>query len=327
MTDKITPPNLQEADLNLHELFKEVQKWEGPLANPKIYAEERISANQTISQTGRIRFDAKLDVGAEVVKNLLESKVSFGNPKDRLILLTEETFKNSGTELNDIYKQQIRDQYDFYYMTLSVALIPKPATRFWRLTCQLDFFPKGEKEPIIQSIFPVNKWRSVMNFGIGMDIGLNGNLDWSAGVDSSQLSAFKELFPGELKVNVANKDDFKGFIAIPAFKYELGNPEILAVGENNSFCYWRIQDQELQKVGTAKFAIVFKVPKGTESINLEGIAWAEPDVNWLTAEIGDVFKEISFKFKRLLSQEDASQISRGAKEKWILNLPQAITNS
>lgn len=305
MTEKITRPDLHQTDTLLSDLFKEVQKWEGSLAG-----------------------GTKLGVGAEAINNLLETKVSFGNPKDRLILLTEETFKNSGAELNDIYKQQMRVEYKFYYMTLSVALIPKAATRFWRLTCQLNFTPKGDKEPIIQTIFPTDKWRSVMNFGVGMDVALNGNLDWSAGVNSSQLPAFTELLPGELKANVANKDEFKGFIAIPAFKYELGHPEILAVGENNSFCYWRIQDQELQKVGTAKFAIVFKVPKGTESINVEGIAWAEPKMNWLAAEIGDVIKEIPFKFRSLLSQEDdTSTLARFAVESWTFNLPKATINS
>ncbi|MEG4839428.1 hypothetical protein [Microcoleus sp. B9-D4] len=305
MIEKITPPDLQQTDTLLSDLFKEVQKWEGSLAG-----------------------GTKLGVGAEAINNLLETKVSFGNPKDRLILLTEETFKNSGTELNDIYKQQMRDQYEFYYMIFSVDLIPKAATRFWRLTCQLDFTPKGEQEPIVQAIFPTDKWRAVMNFGVGMDVSLNGNLDWIAGVDSSQLPAFTELLPGELKANVVNKDEFKGFITIPAFKYELGHPEILAVGENNSFCYWRIQDQELQKVGTAKFSIVFKVPKDTESINLEGIAWAEPKINWLAAEIGDVLKEIPFKFRSLLSQDAAaSKLARVAVEKWTLNLPHRTIDS
>jgi hypothetical protein len=39
-----------------------------------------------------------------------------------------------------------------------------------------------------------------MNFGVGMDIGLDGNLDWSAGVDSSGFTKIIEQLPGELKV-------------------------------------------------------------------------------------------------------------------------------
>lgn len=303
MTDELSLPNLKEAEALLSELFEEVQKWEGTLAG-----------------------GTKLGVGAEAVDSLRQSEVCFGNPRDRLIQLTEETFKNSGTELNDIYKQQMQEQFDFYYMTLTVDLRAERSARFWRLTCELDFSPKGNNEPIIQSLFPIQKWRSVMSFGVGMEVGLNGNLDWNIGVDSSKLAELEELLPGELKANVGNKDNFKAFLAVPAYQYELGHPEILTNGEGNSNCYWRIQDRELQKIGTAKFAIVFKVPKGIESVTLLGTTWAEPDLNWLTGDIRDVFGDLPDQLKQLLRQKNkvASRFARGVdRERWELILPKA----
>jgi hypothetical protein len=302
MIHKLSPPNLQETDILLSELFQEVQKWEGTLAG-----------------------GSKLSTGAEAVDSLYQSKISFGNPRDRLIQLTEETFKNSGIELNDFYKQQM-SEWDFYSMTLTVDLRPERAARFWRLTCELDFSPKGKGEPIIQSLFPTQQWRSVMSFRVGMEVGLNNNLDWTIGVDSSQLTKLVQLLPGELKANVVSKDNFKAFLAIPVYQYELGHPGILTNGEGNSTCYWRIQDNELQKIGTAKFAIAFKVPKGTESITLRGTAWAEPDLNWLTADIRDVLRDLSDRFKQLLRQKNevADRFARGVDgEKWTLTLPKA----
>jgi hypothetical protein len=300
MINELSPPNLQEADGLLSDLLQEVQNWEGTLAG-----------------------GTKLGVAAEAIDSLFQSKVTFGNPTDRLIRLTEKTFKNSRTELKDMYKQQMREQFDFYYMTLTVDLRPERAAKFWRLTCQLDFRPKGSSEPIIQKLFPTQKWRSLMSFGVGMDVGLKGNLDWSIGVDSSQLAQLLELLPGEVKANVNNKDNFKAFLAIPAYQYELGHPEILTNGEGNSTCYWRIQDKELQKIGTAKFAIVFKVPKGTESITLEGKVWAEPSINWLTANLEDVAAKLSENFQNLLGQgnEAVSRFARGDSERWTLILP------
>ncbi|NER52535.1 MAG: hypothetical protein F6J92_39035 [Symploca sp. SIO1A3] len=302
MTDELSSPNLQEADALLSELLQEVQQWQGTL-------------------TG----GTELSFGAEAIDSLRQSKVSFGNPRDKLIQLTEETFKSSGIELNDIYKQQMQEQFNFYSMTQTIDLRPERAAKFWRLTCELDFSPKGSSEPIIQSLFPTQQWRSVMSFGVGMEVGLNGNLDWNVGVDSSELAQLLELLPGELQANVANKDDFQAFLTVPAYRYELGHPEILTNGEGNCTCYWRIQDQELQKIGTAKFVIVFKVPKGVDSITLQGKAWAEPDINWLTSDIRDVFSELSDRLQQLLRQKNkaASQFARGDVEKWTLVLPKA----
>ena len=238
MNDELTPPSPEETDALLSDLLKEVQKWEGTLAG-----------------------GTQLGIGAEAVDSLFKTKVSFGNPQDKLIRLTEETFKNSGTELIDIYKQQMRDRFDFYYMTHTVDLRPERGAQFWRLTCELDFGPKGSKEPIIQSLFPKDKWRSVMSFGIGMDVGLSGELEWSVGIDSSKLAKLLPSIPDNLKASVSTKDNLKAFLAIPAYSYQLGYSEIITNGEGNSLCYWRINDDNLQRIGTAKFAIVFGSPR------------------------------------------------------------------
>jgi hypothetical protein len=252
--------------------------------------------------------------------------VSFGHPNNNLVQLTEKTFQDSGTELTSIYKQQMQSQYDFYYMTLTVDLIPERGARFWRLTCALDFGPKGSDEPIIQSLFPTHQWRSVVNFEIGMDVGVNGNLSWNAGVDSSSLNALLNAVP-DLQGNISSKDEFKAFLAIPAFKYELGRPEVMTTGEGNSTCRWQIQDQNLQKIGTAKFGVVFKVPKATHTVTLVGKVWAEPSMNWLTANLEDVSAKLSEKFQNLLGQGEqaASRFARGQEEEWNLTLPSATT--
>ena len=301
MTDRISPPNLQESDTLLASLFEEVKKYSSFLSGGK-----------------------KLPMSAQAVDNLLQTKVSFGSPRNKLILLTEETFQESGTKLSSIYQQQMRDEYDFYYMTVPVELRPKPGAQFRLLCCELDFSPKGENEPIVQTIFPQSKWRTVMSWGVGMDLGINEDLEWSVGVDASKVAEIANL-PANIKANVATKNGLKAFIVLREYNYEVGRFEITALGEGNSTCYWYIQDPNLQKMGTVEFAIVFKVPKGTKSINLRGVAWAEPNMNWLTADVRDVFSELADGLKELLQRKDkaASKFARGDAEEWTLTLPKA----
>jgi hypothetical protein len=298
MVDITTPPNLQDSDVLLTELFEEVQKWEG-----------------TLSSRG------ELARGAAAVQSLMETKVYFGNPNDKLILLTEETFKEVGVELNSIYRQQMRDTYDFYYMTVNVDLRPKPGAKFWRLLCELNFISEAGNEPIVQTIFPESKWQSLMKFGVGMNLGLNENLEWNVGVDTSTFAELVNI--PNFKANVSTKNELKAFVVVPDYAYEGGFFEIIAQGPGSSKCYWCIEEADIQQMTTVKFAIVFKVPKKCKSIKLHGTVWAEANMDWLFADVRDVFGEFKETLKNLFKNknEAAKKLSRGEEKEWNLTLP------
>jgi len=301
MPDKPTAPDFQESAALIDELFTDVTKWEGSLAGGQ-----------------------KLKVGGTALDSLKETKVQFGNPKDNLIAITEAALHNSGLAVTSIRKQQMEIDFDFYYLTLTVDMRPKPGAVFKSLTCELNFGPKGPDEPIVQAIFPSSKWHDVMQFGGGMSLALDGNLDWQVGVDASQIANVTGL-PADVKAGVVNKNEMKSFIVMPDFSYNLGRFDIAASGEGNSECYWHIEDPDLQKSVSFKFGVVFKVPKGTESITLTGLAWAEPNMSWLTANIKNVFRDLSEKLQNILRKRDdaSKELAKGAAEEWVLKLPKA----
>ena len=299
MNAKFDLPDFAQAESLLQELFTEVQKQEGVLAGGK-----------------------KLGITARMIKDLQETEVRFGNPQNELIHLTEKRFKEAGIKLNNLIKQQMKDDYNFYYLTLNVNLRPQPGAKFWRLTCNLKF---SEEKTMIQSIFPEHQWQPVIKIGVGMDIGINQNLTWDAAIDSSIITEVLKSVPANLKANIASKNKFKAFAVIPDCKYELGCPEIVAEGIASPECYWRIQDQEIQKVGTVKFGVIFKVPKQIKSITLTGTTWADIDINWLTANISDiVLVRLPERIQDLLglnAEEAAKKFIEGHQEEWDLKLP------
>ena len=293
--DKLSPQDLNNAQELLDELFQEVKSEESPLSGGD-----------------------KLNTGGNALQGLRETKVTFGNPTNDLIRLTKKRFDKAGVKLSKIQKHQMREQFDFYYMTLTASLRPKRGAQFSRVECALDFGPKGAGEPIVQTIFPKSEWKEVLNWGGSMNLALNGNLEWAAEVDVPDLSMLADL-PQKVKANVANKNELKAFITVPDFSFKLGRAEIVATGKGNAECFWRIEKPELQQAQTVQFGVVFKVPQGTTTIELTGLLAADPDIKWLVANVRNVIEDLSDKLQTLLRRKERLPI--GDHEKWTITLP------
>ncbi|NEO53322.1 MAG: hypothetical protein F6K54_09660 [Okeania sp. SIO3B5] len=295
---KFNRPNFEKAEDLLNDLFKEVKRKEGKLAGGE--AQE-------------------LSIGATAVQRLKETTVSFGNPRSRLIPLTTEGFAAEGIELNDKIKKSMK-QFDFYSMVVSIALKPQPSVLISKLECQLDFGPQGKDEPIVHRIIPDSKWQTVLKTGVNLNLGLDANLDVGIGVDASELTKIVNLPDyDKLKANVGTKGEFKAFTILDILNYKFGKFTILAEGKDKSQCYWRIEEPEIKDKSTVEFDIIFKVPKGWESIDLIGDVWIEPSIDWLFGELTDVMKALPDRLKDLFGSEDkaAKSFAVGVKEKWV----------
>ncbi len=298
MSDRITTKQMHDAHNVLEELFQEVSSEEGYLAG-----------------------GVELGIGGNALQGLRETKVTFGNPKNNLIRLNEERFQKNSLALSPIHQQQMAT-YDFYYMTLASSMQPGPGTQFTRVECKIDLGPKGEDEPIVQSIFPTSEWRDLLKAGVDMTVGLDGNLSWKAAVPD--LSAVE--LPGSIQGSVTNANEFKACVTIPKYTFELGRSDITAVGEENSECFWRIDKTDLKKAQTVQFGMVFKVPKGVETLDLTGLVVVEPNFGWLTSKLSDVFEALGSKLQQFLLKKDNERQGKerlpvGAHEKWVLDLP------
>jgi hypothetical protein len=301
MNEGFSLKDLNETSELLEQLFHEVSTAEGTL-----------SAGD------------KLGLGSEALMQFKETKVSFGNPYSDLTRLTPAKIKACGIEISPLHKEQMKDRYDFYYMTLSVSLQPGRGVQFGRLECRLDLGPKGLDEPIVHSIFPQSAWQEVLSLGRRMNLGLDGNLEWSAGLDNTATTLLTKL-PASIKGKLSNKNELKAYITIPDYSYELGRAVIAATGEGNSQCFWRLDNPELKKAQTVQFGVVFKVPKGKPSLELNGIVSVEPYFRWLTANLKDIFDVLSDKIKSLLRLKEEERQCKyrlpiGDHESWEITL-------
>lgn len=285
----------------LDKLFEEVTKEEGMLSGGK-----------------------KIGKGSRVIRKLKETEILFGNPKDLFIQLTPELFESINIKINEIYILQMSSSHNFYFVSIPISLKPARGTIFRRLECIVDFGPKGENEPIVQAVFPNNEWKDVLIWGGGgeMSLTLDGNMKLGMGINTTELPFNqKERLRAELTTHLNNANQMKAFITIPDYQYSMGRADIVAVGEGNSFAFWRIDKPDLRKQPNLRLGIVFKVPKATNVITITGKAAVEPDLPWLVSQLRDVFAALSQGLKELLWGNGDKKINVSAHEKWIFTLP------
>ncbi|MDY7003823.1 MAG: hypothetical protein SWX82_07630 [Cyanobacteriota bacterium] len=280
---KLNLPNFDEAEDLLNDLFEAVKSKESELAGGEIQELKR---------------------GATAIQRLKETTVKFGNPSSRLIPLTVEGFEAKGVELNYEIKQLMK-QFDFYSMVASIDPKTQPSVLISKLECQLDFGLQGKEEVIVHRIIPDSKWQTVLKTGVNLNLGLDANLEVGFGVDISEFTKIVNLPDyDKLKANIKTQNELKTFIVLDSLNYKLGKFNLFAQGEDNSQCYWRLENPEIQDKSTVKFDIIFKVPKGLESVDLIGNVWIEPSIDWLNGELNDVISTLPSHLKNLFGSKD-----------------------
>jgi hypothetical protein len=232
--------------------------------------------------------------------------------------MTAQLFAEAGVRLSEVLIRQMHDQFKFYYLTVPVTLMPRRGVQFTRVECRLNFGPKGSREPIIQSIAPQRQWREVLEWGGAMKLKIDGKLDFSVDLE---VPAPAIALPGAIKAHLAAQNDAQARIIVPDYSFKIGRAEITATGEGNSECFWRIESPQLREEQTVKFSVIFKVPRDVDRVELAGLVIASPDMNWLGANLRDVYEFLSDNLKALFRPNSEVQLGVGDHEKWVLALP------
>lgn len=282
------------------------------------------------SEEGTLAGGEKLGIAGEAIQGLRETELSFGHPTNELIQLTEDLFLDLGLELSPIHRQQMKESFDFYYFTLNTSIKPEKGARFSSLECALDFeLEEDSGQVIIQSIFPTSAWAEILSLGGRISLALDGGLEWGIGIEApeflQQILSLSGL-SNHLKTRVENSNSLKAFITTSNFAFTVGKAKITATGNGTSNCFWRIQKPDISQTQTIQFGVVFKVPKNTKLITVQGLVIAEPSWAWLANSLRNVFEALSDKLKSLFlkgneERQGAERLPIGDHERWTLVLP------
>ncbi len=257
---------------------------------------------------------------------LLTAKIEFGSPYAKLKKLPVERFSEAGikTAVEDL-RGETPDAYEYYFMLMT--------TNFWagsepkhmtQLVIRFDFGPKGKAEPMVLTLLPDTKWRKVWGVGGSFKVDLKGDLTWAVDVPEKTL----QLLDMEAKAALDQQGAVGGggLIEVPEFKFDYGRFEVAASGKHNSYAGWTVANPELKQQTDADFAIVFRVPKGTKEITLEGKLFYELSTAWLEGKLSNVIQTLARRLRDLINAflgkpEQRKRI--GQRTTWTITLPEA----
>lgn len=289
-------PDLQKSQTLVAELLEAVRTQEGSLAGGE--------ADQ-------------ITRGITAIERLKQTKVTFGNPNQKLLPLSQEALEKMGLKLDYATQQQML-RYDLYSMTLMANWQLAESVAISSLNCNLDFGPHngGANEPIIHDIFPNSAYQTVLQVTTGAKVGFNPQLKFSFGVDATQLATL----PGEFAATVESENSLKAAVEIPEQTRQVGQLVLEAVGVGAPNCRWNFRNPENQvQTMQVEFRVVFQVPKGWESLDLVGSAWVEPSIRVWTGELSHVIDAIPGYLKNKFGNEKkaAKEFAVGCQERWI----------
>src|SRR5437660_5600006 len=113
-------------------------------------------------QEGTLAGGEKRGLGGTALQDLYNTRVFLGDPTNHLIKLTPDLFDAVNVELQEIWRQQMESQFDFYYLTLTVSIQTGRDVEFQRLRCHLQFIPEHGSKIIVQRLFPVSSWKEIL---------------------------------------------------------------------------------------------------------------------------------------------------------------------
>ncbi len=246
--------------------------------------------------------------------------IKIDNPQAFLQKPRMEDFEALGMEVAPDIEKTLsgRDGHAFYILPAPVLLFPGRGAQYRLLESHFAFDAGLEKHPMgIRNVFPKPMWRPVLEFGGNFNLGLDSELNWTAGLEN--VEADVSMFDGELSGRVKSGGELGGFLNVTPFEYTLGRMDIEA-RFSSSTAAWRFDSEDaIRNQGNVQFIFLLKIPEQASRIKVEAAVQAEPSFHWLVAQIQHVFERLPRTIQDIVKGRKGLPLQYFAE--WTLDLP------
>jgi hypothetical protein len=211
---------------------------------------------------------------------LLKNEAATFHQNVSVIKVNANELQESGFIADSGNWKKLLKVYDFYVVTITVALLPVNNWQFDRLQCNiiLSSDPPESTQPVAHDLLPNDGWESLMLMTSTFQIGLDENLHFSTQVDMHKNERTKP--DRTLKSSMYSLFDAKD--------YSLSQSRIHSTGINKSMLRWRLSEANLMGKSKIQFGIVVNVPSGLGSIRAKGSLEASRSVKFWRLTLGEL---------------------------------------
>ena len=251
---------------------------------------------------------------------LSKGRLELGHPQAKTQRLRPKDFQERGLTLSPEVKKSMwgKDGYAFFVLPVPVLLFPGRGAQYRLLESQFAFDVKGEKrQPAVHSIFPEPLWTPVLNWGGGLNLALDGNLQWGAEVEQTEARIGR--LSGGLAGRVGNLNQLTSFIKIVPFEHSLGRMEIEAE-HSDTTAMWRLEGKRVFRgKKQTRLVVLLQAPKEARQVRVEAAAQAEVAFDWLTAQVSHVFERLPEAIQGIVKRQKGLPLQDF--QTWTLDLP------
>jgi len=234
---------------------------------------------------------------------LKQGKIELGSPQAYLHRLRRQEFAAHNVPLSPEIERSLSGPagYHYYVLPVPVLLFPYRGAQYRLLESQLEFKLESGRRPLaIQNIFPEPFWKPVLDWGGQLNLALDGSLNWGAEVEQTAVKLDK--LSAQLQAVVKNASQLAGFIKVIPFDHTLGRMEIEAQHASTT-AMWRFDSRQVIRARRqVQLITLLRVPKEVEQIRIEAAAQAEPDFDWLAAQVTHVFERLPVVIKQIIDR-------------------------
>lgn len=235
--------------------------------------------------------DQEKSAAVQVLEDLIDGTLSFGNPEHTLKKLDHNTFTDLGTD----------ERWKYYLVQVPVAvnISKRIKVEEFQLKVQLD----SEQSVSTLKLFPTTRWKSLVEAGTKVDLGLDAKANFT--VSATQVADLG--IP--VDASLVSQNTGNVFLKIGNLGFQVKHYDIKTGGNGHSFAQWIFREPNTVE-SELQAGLILQMGATSKKLSLDCLAYLKPQQQWFMNLFNRYFEWLSPKSKDMVNSISDSPVGK-----------------